>query len=176
MTRKFEIPKMDKLDIIKWYSTIHPIVSFCGTPFYLRKLSEEEFATISYQWFNTGNDYEKKVDFSKLSYLADVKMLHTYSNRLFFEPTVVEIISQIPSHLLEKVFAFQIVYQPTNQSDFDLFSSELSSGYHVSIVRLYQEKASYKPAANKVSGYPTIHDTTPIGMSIEEFQNLTTKN
>ncbi len=167
MKRKFEIPKMSNEDIAKWYATIKPIVTHEGTFKYLRQLSDHELTNTAYTWLNKPTDYADVVDFSKLSVLADVKMLHTWAYYGFFKPTVGEIIRQIPKELLEKVVAFQIIKGAIGINSFA--NEELNAGYHVSIVRLYQAKDSTNTVAEPLKYYPTTDSQTPVGMTEEVF-------
>ena len=76
---------------------------------YLRKLSERELTHVAYTWLTEAIDYAEKVDFTKLSVLEDIKMLHGYGYYGLFKPSVGEVIRQIPKDLLEKVVAFEII-------------------------------------------------------------------
>ena len=179
MERKIRIPVMEDNEITKWYETIKPIVNYKTdetlklNSVYLRELTEEELSNISYTWL-TKENYADKVDYSKLSVLADVKMLHRWSYYGYFKPSVGEIIRQIPKKMLEKVVAFEIIYSPDDWSDFNLFKEEFDESYHVSVVRLYQAKDDSNIAAEKImTEYPSKEDTVPpIGMSDEEFHQL----
>ena len=106
MKRKYEIPKMSDKDIAHWYENIRPIVK---RDTYLRKLSERELTHVAYTWLTEAIDYAEKVDFTKLSVLEDIKMLHGYGYYGLFKPSVGEVIRQIPKDLLEKVVAFEII-------------------------------------------------------------------
>ena len=167
MERKFEIPEMSNEVISKWYTTIKPIVADEGTFKYLRPLSNEELTRTAYTWLNKPTDYADTVDFSKLSVLADVKMLHTWAYYGFFKPSVGEIIRQIPKELLEKVVAFQIIKGAIGINGFA--NEELNAGFHVSIVRLYQAKDSTNTTAEPLKFYPTSDSQIPIGMTEEVF-------
>lgn len=179
MERKIRIPVMEDDEITKWYETIKPIVNYKTdetlklNSVYLRPLTEEELSNISYTWL-TKENYADEVDYSKLSVLADVKMLHSWSYYGYFKPSVGEIIRQIPKKMLEKVVAFEIIYSPDDWSDFNLFKEEFDESYHVSVVRLYQAKDDSNIAAEKVmTEYPSKEDTVPtIGMLDEEFHQL----
>ena len=170
MKRKFEIPKMSNEEIAKWYTTIKPIVSSVAIPTYLRDLSQSELTDTAFIWFHKSN-YAKSVDYNKLSFLADVKMLHSYGYTEIFKPTVAEVIRQIPKEHLEKVVAFEILVGPVGMSG--LFKDEFNAGFHVSIVRLYQEKDSSNLAASPVTNfYPSMDCITPIGMTEKDFEAL----
>lgn len=170
MERKFEIPKMSNEDIAKWYTTIKPIVNNGATPTYLRKLSNSELEKISYIWLNDSTDYVEAVDFSKLSVLADVKMLHSWGYYGYFKPSVGEVIRQIPKEYLEKVTAFEIIKGAIGMNS--TFKAEFNVGFHVSIVRLYQAKDDTNTEAKPIDIYPTSDCKIPLGMTEEQFQEV----
>lgn len=167
MKRKFEIPKMSTEEITRWYATIKPIVN--GDT-YLRELSAEELTNVAYTWLNETTDYAEKVDFSKLSVLEDVKMLHGWGYYGYFKPSVGEVIRQIPKEYLEKVVAFEIIECAIAMNS--TFKDELNAGFHVSIVRLYQAKDAKNEAAHQITKYPTKDSKIPIGITEEEFKEL----
>lgn len=172
MKRKIKIPEMDRKDIVKWYATIKPIVRENGKFMYLRKLKDKEVLNAHYTELRQVEDYAGRVDFSLLSVLADVKMLHGFSRDSFFRPSVGEVISQIPKDMLEKVVAFEIIYAPTTSDDFNIFKREFEAGFHVSVVRLYQAKNNHNEVARSIASYPTKNSKLPIGMTEKKFNKL----
>ena len=138
--KTFSIPTMDQAEIAKWYQSISPIISIGGKPRYLRRLSDSELSKIAYTWLDNKKDYEDCVDYTKLEKLSEQKMLHTYGYHGFFKPSVDEIIRQIPKELLPQTVAFEIIQQPNDQTDLKFVTKALSSGFHVSTVRLYKAK------------------------------------
>ena len=167
MERKIEIPIMSKEEIAKWYANIKPIVGK-ATKSYLRNLSEKEITGVAYTWLTEPGDLADPVDFSKLSVLADVKMLHRWCYYGFFKPDVGEVIRQIPKELLEKVVAFEILDGAIGWDT--IYNKECNAGFQVSIVRLYQAKDATNEEAKKVDVYPTKDSNIPIGMTQEEFE------
>lgn len=167
MERKFEIPKMSNAEIAHWYATINPIVEHDT---YLRKLSADELTNVAYTWLNKPSDYSDKVDFSKLSVLEDIKMLHGYGSYVLFKPSVGEVIRQIPKEHLKKVIAFEIIDGAIAMNS--TFNAELNAGFHVSIVRLYQAKDDTNEVAQPITEYPTSDSKLPVGMTEEEFKEL----
>lgn len=172
MKRKIKIPEMDRKDIIKWHATIKPIVREDGKFIYLRKLKDKEVLNAHYTELKQLKDYGRRVDFSELSILADVKMLHGFSSDSFFRPSVGEVIRQIPKDMIGKVVAFEIVYFPTTSADFNLFKKEFEAGFHVSVVRLYQAKNNDNETAHSIASYPTKDSRLPIGMAEKKFNKL----
>ena len=170
MKRKMEIPKMSNTEIQKWYSNIRPIVSKKEGTKYLRKLSDKEVISAAYTWLNNQGDYLETVDFTKLSILADVKMLHKYGYYGFFKPSVGEIIRQIPKKYLEKVVAFELLLGGIGMNS--IYKDELNAGFHVSIVRLFQLKDDSNDEAKHEKMYPNRESQLPIGMTEKEFYEL----
>ena len=172
MERKIEIPEMSKEDIVKWYSKMRPIVKDEDLPRYLRDLKPHELTDVSYTWLTDSSDYADVVDYSKLSALADVKMLHRYGYYVFFKPSVGEVIRQIPLEHLEKVVAFEIICGPIGMNT--TFNKEFGAGYHVSIVRLYEEKNATNKEAKPLKECSDEDDWCgfPIGMEEKDFKAL----
>ena len=172
MQQKFFIPTMSNEEILKWSQNIKPIVCYNGDRRYLRELSIEELTKHSYLWLKSPEDFSETVDFSKIGILADVKMLHSYSYHGFFKPSVGEIIRQIPEELRNVTVAFEIIYSPYGQPDFDIFKDEFNQHYHVSIVRLYQNYGIGVSEATKILEYPTKTSCLPMLMEVEKFKKL----
>lgn len=170
MEQKFQIPGMSKEEIAKWYSTIKPIVHRDGAPCFLRELSKSELTEKSYTWFNQPEDFDSHVNFSQLSILADIKMLHCWGYYGFFKPSVGEVIRQIPKEYLNKVCAFEIVAAPLGMNS--IYHTELEAGFHVSVVRLYQAKNNTNKSATPVIHWPSANDKCPIGMEQGDFQKF----
>ena len=168
MEEKNIIPIMEE-EIAKWYKNIRPIVKSkaknnCeNKSVYLRKLKNDELTNLSYTWLQKQKDYAEEVEYEKLSVLADVKMLHRFGLYGFFKPSVSEVICQIPKELLPKVIAFEIIYSPISNSDFNLFKKEFDACFHVSVVRLYQVKCNEEHLCED-------DIMQPIGMTKEEFE------
>lgn len=164
-------------DVLTWYQTIKPIgVSPIGIPCFLRSLSDREVFTLSCNWLHQARDYEEPVDFSKLSYLEDIKMLHRIYGTSLPRYSVGEIIRQIPSIFLDKITAFQVVYlnKFSNTNEQAIFPNEFKQGYSVSVVRLYSEKNECNSEAIPITEdlYPYSEATLPLKMTEEEFSKL----
>lgn len=175
MFKEFSIPEMTTEDIVNWYQKIKPIVCHNGDLRYMRELSPDELIHKSYTWLNKPEDYGDKVDLSTLSILTDVKMLHKYSYYSYFKPSVGEIIRQIPEELRTLTDAFEIIYSPSGQPDFNIFKDEFDQNYHVSIVRLYQKSDKGYSKAEKLLEYPTSGSPLPVYMEAEKFKKLISK-
>ena len=171
MEQKIEIPKMSIEEIAKHYAHIKPIVKHHGIPTYLRNLTKDELTHISFTWLDDNpSNFTEPVDYSCLSVLADVKMLHAWAYYGFFKPDVGEVISQISKEHLDKVVAFEIMAGAIAYNG--MFNKELNDGFHVSIVRLYQAKDSTNEEAPFPKCYPTDDCKVPIGMTEEQFKGL----
>lgn len=170
MEQKFEIPDMSIEEITKWYANINPIIQVCGTSFYLRDLSQEELSHRAYTYLNKPWDLLRAVDYNKLSVIADVKMLHRWSYYGNFKPSVSEVISQIPKHLLNKVVAFEIIVGAIGMNS--IYRAELNAGFHVSVVRLYQEKINGMQPASPIDCWPTKYSLLPLGMTESDFKEI----
>ena len=170
MEQKIEIPKMSIEEIAKHYAHIKPIDKHNGIPTYIRELTEHELTHCAFTWLKEPSDYTDPVDYSVLSVLADVKMLHAWAYYGFFKPDVGEVISQIPKEHLDKVIAFEIMDGAIAWNG--MFCKELNAGFHVSIVRLYQAKDDTNKEAPFPKSYPTDDCNVPIGMTGKQFKEL----
>jgi len=170
MEQKFRIPKMSMEEIIKWYSSIKPIVHANGTACYLRELSRKELTRAAYTRLNNPQDYSTPVDFNNLSFLADVKMLHRWGYPAFFKPSVEEVIRQIPKEYLNKAVAFEIIAGGIGINS--IYCEEFIAGFHVSVVRLYQPKDDKSKSVSPVNYWPCKNDKCPIGMENKDFQKF----
>lgn len=168
--------KMKKKKVEKWYRRIKPIVIKGEKHVFLRELKGKELRKKGYTWFNEEEDYGPEVDYSRLSVLADVKMLHGYRYYMYFEPTVQEVIRQIPDKLLKKTIAFELIYNPTSMVDLGIFKKEFNYGYNVSVIRLYKIRKETEEAARPIEKYPEKESKKPIGMTKKEFKKLKEKS
>lgn len=170
MEQKFQIPEMSTEKIAKWYTTIKPIVHQNGTPHYLRELSSEDLTRIVYTELTEPTDYAESVDYNKLSVITDIKMLHTCGYHGFFEPSVGEVIRQIPKRILKEVVAFEIIGGAIGMNS--IYRAELNAGFHVSVVRLYQAaNASHLPAF-PINRWPTKYSKRPWRMLDADFRKI----
>lgn len=127
-------------DIKKFYQKMEIIIrDKCSYPYFLRQLSDSEIINSNLIWFNQPKDYYKEVNFSQFSVLTDIKVLIPYYNHpRLFNPTVREIISQIPESFEKNAVAFEMIVFPKVESDMLLYPKEFEAGFHVCTVRLYQ--------------------------------------
>lgn len=111
----------------------------CSYPYFLRRLSDAEIINSNFMRFNQPEDYYKEVNFSQFSVLTDTKVfIPYYNNPRLFNPTVREIISQIPERFEKSAVALEIIVFPKVESDMLLYPKEFEAGFHVCTVRLYQ--------------------------------------
>ena len=142
-----------------------------GSSFYLRQLSKKELRLDSFTWMDNPKDLEQEVDYSKLKDIADITMLHRFHCSESFNPTVEEVVNQIPEDYLDEVKAFEILYAPTEEFDIDLFRQETQNGYHVFVVRLYGKKTKKDQQSIPPRSYPQGYDA-PEGMDPDVFEQL----
>lgn len=168
MKRKLKLPSMSTKKVTKWSKTIRTIIKRDGTLFYLNQLGKKDVdCTISYLKKNKSVENEERVDFSKLSVLADLKVYH-YA----IIPTVSEVIEQIPRKLRKRVVAFYVVYNPIDNRPAFEFSRDAGEEFDSSIVRLYQAKDESNKRARMITEYPEKDSILPIGMDEEEFEEF----
>ena len=138
------IPKISDEEMRKRYEHIKPVITVNGKLHYFREFTFEELSGISYLW-NRDEDVRDEVGEDELEVLEgrDFVCLHGYGYPGLFKPSIGEVLSQIKEYDLPYVKAFEIIESPETASDFykDSFTSiAFDNGYHVSTVRLYEEK------------------------------------
>ena len=166
------IPKISEEKMMRSAKDIKPIVCFNGDLMFLGEFSPFEMLNTTYL---QSQNFIGKVDLSKLSVLADVKMLHEFNHPSSFRPSLSEIFCQIPEELRPLTVAFEMIYSPYGQPDFEIFKDEFDMHYHVSIVRLYQKCDHEYNTAKKLLEYPTKASCLPINMEAEKFKKLIEK-
>ena len=131
------IPRISDEELMKRYSKIRPIVSIDGVKYFLRDYTLEKIKFTSYIWYVL-EDKTEFADYDSSMKVIDFKCLHTYGHPLMFNPSIAEVLSQIPDGNLEKVDAFEIIEEPQCLGELQFDESAYEKGYHVSIVRLYK--------------------------------------
>ena len=173
MNRNDNVQKMTEEEVCFWYKKIKPIVTSDWKLVYYRPLQREELFEHDISCMLCVLYNLEVVNFQELSVLADIKMTHEISDRVVFNHTFEQIVSQIPTEMLEKAKAFQIVYEPHGKADYKLFHEEYQKGMHVSVVRVYSNRNNFKGSTKGFQGiYPDKEATLPIGMSEEEYEKL----
>ena len=71
---------------------------------------------------------------------SDIITYHTYGYRSIFNPTIAEVLAQIPEQHVDNVIAFEILSDPNETNDFNKDSEALAAGYHAATTRLYVRK------------------------------------
>jgi hypothetical protein len=73
-----------------------------------------------------------------LTPIGDITTYHPFSSKMFFDPTIAEVLAQIPEEYLQKgVYAFQIIKQPRNSDDLNNNLVATNEHLHVATTRLY---------------------------------------
>ena len=68
--------------------------------------------------------------------ISTIYTLHSFGYPGFFKPSVAEVLSMIPQHLLNKVSAFETI-GPSDESDLTRQEAATNAGYHVAVTHLY---------------------------------------
>ncbi|HYF13279.1 MAG TPA: hypothetical protein VD928_03210 [Candidatus Paceibacterota bacterium] len=72
--------------------------------------------------------------------IGDVQVFHRYKVINWFDPSLVEILAQIPQTLAILAAAFEVIYFPRGHRDFEEQVEFLNQGYHQAFIRLYGHK------------------------------------
>ena len=90
-------------------------------------------------YFANEASFAKEVEPYSLSEITCVEMLHRYCRSEVVNPTIAEILSQIPDEYLEKTIAYEVVEYAKFAADFLKHKDEFDDGFHVSKVVLYKK-------------------------------------
>ncbi len=138
---------------------------------YLAPLCKGYVSGQSFLDLESRKHFDSEVDYGELKVLADVKMTHAFNKFLGFNPTFEEVVSQIPEDIRDEVCAFEVVYGPMDDTDFDIFAEDLVDGKYVYVVRLYTWRQDGEEAAKPPFRYPK-GATTPLGMNETDFEMI----
>lgn len=145
---KVSIPEITADELKRRYEQIKPVIAVNGKLYYLREFTFEELSGISYIW-NSEKDVKEEVGDKlqpfNINYRpSDFSCLHRYCYYGLFKPSIAEVLAQIKyDEFFSFIRAFEIIDFPKTSEDFykdGLTRIMFENGYHVSTVRLYQEK------------------------------------
>lgn len=132
-----EIPKKSDKELQELYMNIKPIVTLGDIKYSLREFSLEELRKISYI-YHVSDNVREVIDKDKLETIKDINCLHTWAYYGLFKPTISEVLSQIPTDLVNKVNLFEIVDYIANPRELHEYRNIINKGYHLSKVRTYK--------------------------------------
>ncbi len=126
---KIWIPTLPDGELNARAERIKPIVRFDGE---LRYIKSVDIRNVAYTWEPKSAKLAKD-----LTTLLDITTYHTYGYHGLFKPSIAEVLCQIPTDLVDKVFAFEIIVRPETAEDLNLDKEALNAGYHIATTRLY---------------------------------------
>lgn len=142
------IPKIGDDELKNRYARVKPVVTVDGKMWGLREYSLKELKNKGF-YHTINEDRSHIIPAEKLEPWEnhDFLCLHPYGYPEKFNPTVSEVLSQIPRSDLWWVKAFEIIEAPTVVTPTQMRAQPNSlramahkNGYHVSMVRLYVAK------------------------------------
>ena len=114
--------------IAEMLETMQPVVRRDGELFYIKSVDPRK---VSFTW---GPTTTKKA--TGLLEIARIYTLHTWGYYGFFKPSLEEVLSMIPMHLITNIKAFEI-NGPKDVHDLNRQNDAVDAGYHVAVVTLY---------------------------------------
>lgn len=103
------IPAISEEEVTRLLGHIKPLLRVDGTLYQYRpKEAWDPFLT-SFKWDPEG-DKGERVDANKLVLLEALPTFHTCNYHMVVRPKVAEVLAQIPAHLKDKVFAFEVLF------------------------------------------------------------------
>ncbi len=128
-TKKSRVPEITMERLLELSERIKPVVHFNGIGLCYIKLNKNLLVPFL-------RDYEATERADGLKTLCDITTFHTFGYHIYFNPTVAEVLAQIPEELVRRAVAFQVVSDPTKDvSTHDV--EALAAGYHAATTRLY---------------------------------------
>ena len=132
------VPKLTDTELLRRYTFVKPLVDkgkdLCEvTNFTLEDLKETVFLKElpDHQLDKTSSDM-----FIPLPQL-DFECIHRFAHPEFFEPTVAEVLAQIPAEYIPAINAFKIINYPDCEEDWQKNKIVFENHFHISVVRLY---------------------------------------
>lgn len=117
-------------EITELAQKIRPVVrDENGRYFYIKPVDPQK---VAFTWSPTLTD-EVADGRGGIVRIATIYTLHGYGAPSFFKPSIAEVLSMIPQHLLGKVIAFETI----SPDDLSGQWSAVAEGYHVAVTHLY---------------------------------------
>jgi hypothetical protein len=117
-------------EITELVQKIRPVVcDESGRYFYIKPVDPREESFI---WDPTLTD-EAVGEMGSIARVATIYTLHEYGAPSFFKPSIAEVLSMIPQHLLGKITAFETISPDSPEGQWPA----LKEGYHVAVTHLY---------------------------------------
>lgn len=126
------IPNVPPEKVLELSKTIRPlVVDELGD---LRYSVHTELFNTAYTW---NRNFGEKVNLQEGTKVEHIRTYHSYGHPSLFKPSIAEVISCIPEHMWDKVYAFEIVDKPRDAADLNKEREALNAGFHVATTRLY---------------------------------------
>jgi len=125
-----KIPEISREELESRYEKIKPLILKDGGLYYIKR--PDSLTSIAYTW-----DPKPTNKAECLEPVTTIKTLHTYGYYGMFKPSVGEVLSQIPGHLLDTVCAFHL-RGPQEASHLNQYKDELNEGFQVAFATLYK--------------------------------------
>ena len=121
------------------YKKIKPIVTINNIKYLM---IDYDLLEIKYHSYFLHKEEEKIqiIDSNKLDILDDFICLNTWDDYNVFQPSVAEILYQMPSNLVESADFFEVVEWPKCYDDTFRYPRATDNGFHLSKVRTYRLK------------------------------------
>ena len=136
---KMTIPEIDDQKLKELYHFLKPIVSVENLKYFIREFSIQELRTVSYI-LNRDENKTNHIDLKDLEPIEDFLCLHSIGNYGLFQPTISQILSQVPKRTIEEANSFEIIEYPKTEDDLERYSELTENGFHLSKVRTYRIK------------------------------------
>lgn len=133
------IPSLTDKELEKIYRQLKPIATVDEIKYYLKEYSLQQLRYYSYMQ-DFASSISERLDSSLIDPIDEFICLHKFDYYGSFTPTIAEVLSQVPEHLIDDSNAFEIVEYPTKMADVARYFEAFEKGYHLSKVRTYKIK------------------------------------
>ena len=131
------IPEIDEKELRELYKKIKPITTINGRKYLLKHYLMNSLRNTSYYWVQD-RDKTRRIKDEDIKTIEEFICLHKFSICTDFKPSIAEILSQVPKHLIDEIDYFEIVEVPKDIYDVKRYPEAYENGYHLSRVRTYK--------------------------------------
>lgn len=125
----FFIPEISDEELARRTAQIAPLISCSGQLYHMQDVDPR------LKGYNV--DPRLQEEAHDLSEICEIQTLHAYGNHGIFDPSIAEVVAQIPEEHLENVNAFYMSKRPKTQAEFNEAMEAFKDGFHVATVKLY---------------------------------------
>ena len=135
------IPKLTDIELLRRYNFVKPLVDKGDDLYEVKDFTIQELKETLFLKEIPNHNLKKVASelFLPLPQL-DFECIHKFALPDFFEPTIEEVLAQIPTEYIPAINAFKIINYPECEQDYKKNKIVYENHYHISVVRLFARK------------------------------------